>query len=104
MAAPHRIRRTRSHVLGMCGAPERRRIRPTSWIRRADVAAWPTSITGDNAAPILMAGAIAGRHRRGESSEHVRDLGAGPVQDRVRVTNAGQFGACYRCTTAADPR
>src|SRR5206468_5259184 len=47
---------------------------PTSWIRRADVAAWPTSITGDNAAPMLMAVAIAGRHRRGERSERVRDL------------------------------
>ena len=32
--------------------------------------------------------AIAGRHRRGESPERVRD-GRGPVQDRVRVSNAG---------------
>lgn len=74
----------------MCGTPERRRIGPTSWIRRADVGAWPTSITGNHAAPMLMALAeIAGRHRRGESSERVRDLGRGPAQDRVHVTNAG---------------
>jgi hypothetical protein len=73
----------------MCGAPERRPIGPTRWIRRVDVGAWPTSFTGNNAAPILMAGAIAGRHRRGESPERVRDLGRGPDQDRVRVTNAG---------------
>lgn len=79
----------------MCGAPERRPIGPTRWIRRADVGAWPTSITGNNAAPMLMAGAIAGRHRQGERPERIRDFSRGPVQDRVRVINAGQFVA--RC-------
>ena len=86
MAAPHRIRRTCSHVLRMCGAPERRPIGPTRWIRRTDVGAWPTSITGNNAAPMLMAKGNRRSPSTGESPERVRDLGRGPVQDRVRVT------------------
>ena len=40
---------------GNVRAPARRRIRPTRWISRADVGAGPTSITVNNAAPMLMA-------------------------------------------------